>query len=156
MIDEPPPAHPALTAARPSHFGFVLRVLAAAVTAVIVLGALGFFISDDLGQRTKAQNLSERLNSDQAAYGVDQQAIAAMQSQLATLQSQDAADQQEIEPLQSQNAADKQQVAALQSQNSTDQQEIAALQSQNSADAAEIQSLLCSATTHAFSSTICG
>ncbi|MGD0372295.1 MAG: hypothetical protein ABSC16_11415 [Candidatus Dormibacteria bacterium] len=107
----PPPAPPLPPGAPPQPlFRRVLRPLIAALVAVIVFGALGFFIVDDLGQWTKVQNVSDRLSSEQSAYGVDQQAIAAMQSQNAALQSQEAADQQQIVALQSQNAALQSQV----------------------------------------------
>ena len=112
MIYPPPPPPPTLTAPRRSHLRLVLGGLAAALAGVIVLGALGFFITDDLGLRSKVHNVDGSLSSEKAAYGVDQQAISAMQTQITGLQSQVTGLQSQKASLQSQNASLQSQIPA--------------------------------------------
>lgn len=99
MIAQPPQPPPALKVGRRSHLRFVLGALVGALLGVIVLGALGFFIVDDLGQRNQVTSVRGSLASAQA--GASSQA-AADQDEIAALQSQEAADQQQITALQSQ------------------------------------------------------
>lgn len=96
---QPPPAPPALKVGRRSYFRFLLGALTGALLGVIVLGALGFFIVDDLGQRNQVTSVRGSLTSAQASANAQ---AAADQDEIAALQSQEAADQQQISALQSQ------------------------------------------------------
>ena len=107
MIAQPPQPPPALKVGRRSHFRFVLGAVACALLGVIVLGALGFFVTDDLGQRTTVHKLGDQVTSVRgslasaeadasAQAAAEQDEISGLQSQITTLQSQNASLQSQI------------------------------------------------------------
>lgn len=101
-IPPPPPR-------RRSWLGLLVRILGGVVIGAVVLGALGFFVVDDLGMHSRVNTLSGQLSLGRSTHQNDTQTIAG-------LQSQQAADDQTNAVLQSQLAADQEQITSLQAQ----------------------------------------